>query len=58
MELVLVPLGIVFFLMAGGALAGVVFRIVWFVLKLVFVVLFWWLILLIGGATLLRAIFS
>jgi len=56
MELILVPVGIVMAaLLLVGAVTGAAFKFVWFVLKVVFVLLFWWLFLLIGGVALLRA---
>lgn len=57
MELILVPFGIVVAaLLVVGAVTGAAFRFVWIVLKIVFVVCFWWLLLLIGGIALLRSI--
>mgnify|MGYP001766566775 CR=1 FL=1 len=56
MELILVPFGIVVAaLLLAGAVTGAVFKVVWFVLKVVIVLAFWWLFLLIGGVALLRA---
>lgn len=57
MELILVPFGIIVAgLFVAGALTGAAFKFVWFVLKVLFVLVFWWLLLLIGGVALLRAI--
>ncbi len=57
MELILVPFGIaVAGLLVAGAVTGAAFKLVWIVLKIVFVVCFWWLLLLIGGVALLRSI--
>lgn len=57
MELILVPFGIaVAALLVAGAVTGAVFKFVWIVLKVIFVVCFWWLFLLIGGVALLRSI--
>jgi hypothetical protein len=39
-----------------GAVTGAVFKFVWVMLRLVFVVCFWWLLLLVGGVALLRSI--
>ncbi|MHB8070372.1 MAG: hypothetical protein ACYDHF_00270 [Candidatus Cryosericum sp.] len=56
MELILVPFGIVMAaLLIAGAVTGAAFKFVWFVLKVVIVLVFWWLFLLIGGVALLRA---
>ncbi|HWQ22275.1 MAG TPA: hypothetical protein VN478_06080 [Clostridia bacterium] len=56
MELILVPFGIVIAaLVVAGAVTGAVFRFVWIVLKVIFVVCFWWLLLLVGGVALLRS---
>jgi hypothetical protein len=57
MELILVPFGIVVTaLLLVGAVTGAVFKFVWVMLRLVFVVCFWWLLLLVGGVALLRSI--
>lgn len=57
MELVLVPFGIVVAaLLVVGAVMGAVFRLVWIMLRFIFVLCFWWLLLLIGGVALLRSI--
>jgi hypothetical protein len=57
MELVLVPFGIVVAaLLVAGAVTGVTFKFVWIVLRFIFVLCFWWLLLLIGGVALLRGI--
>jgi hypothetical protein len=57
MELILVPFGIVVTaLLVVGAVTGAAFKFVWIMLRLVFVVCFWWLLLLIGGVALLRSI--
>ncbi len=37
-----------------GAVTGAAFRLVWWVLRFIFVLCFWWLLLLIGGVALLR----
>jgi hypothetical protein len=56
-ELILVPFGIVVAaLLVVGAVTGAAFKFVWIVLKVIFVVCFWWLLLLIGGVALLRSI--
>jgi hypothetical protein len=56
MELILVPFGIVVAaLLIAGAVTGAAFKFVWFVLKIIIVLVFWWLFLLIGGVALLRA---
>jgi hypothetical protein len=57
MELILVPFGIVVTaLLVVGAVTGAAFKFGWIMLRLVFVVCFWWLLLLIGGVALLRSI--
>jgi hypothetical protein len=57
MELVLVPFGIVVAaLLVVGAVMGAVFKLVWIMLRFIFVLCFWWLLLLIGGVALLRSI--
>jgi hypothetical protein len=57
MELILVPFGVVVAaLLVMGAVTGAAFKFVWVVLRLIFVLCFWWLLLLIGGVTLLRSI--
>lgn len=57
MELIIVPFGIaVGAFLVVGAVTGVAFKFVWIVLKIIFVVCFWWLFLLIGGVALLRSI--
>ncbi len=56
MGLILVPFGIVVAaLLVVGAVTGAAFRFVWIVLRLIFVLCFWWLLLLIGGVALLRS---
>ena len=56
-ELILVPFGIVVAaLLVVGAVTGAAFKFVWVVLKVIFVLCFWWLLLLIGGVALLRSI--
>ena len=56
-ELVLVPFGIVVAaLLVVGAVTGATFKLVWIVLRFIFVLCFWWLLLLIGGVALLRGI--
>jgi hypothetical protein len=57
MELILVPFGIVVAaLLVVGAVTGAAFKFVWIVLRFIFVLCFWWLLLLIGGVALLRSI--
>jgi hypothetical protein len=46
MELIPVPLGIVVAaLLVVGAVTGAAFKFVWFALKIIFALLFWWLLL-------------
>jgi len=57
MELILVPFGIVVAaLLVVGAVTRAAFKFVWIVLRFIFVLCFWWLLLLIGGVALLRSI--
>jgi hypothetical protein len=57
MELILVPFGIVVAaLLVVRAVTGAAFKFVWIVLRFIFVLCFWWLLLLIGGVALLRSI--
>lgn len=57
MELIFVPFGmVVAALLVVGAVTGAAFKFVWIVVKVVFVLCFWWLLLLIGGIALLRSI--
>lgn len=58
-ELILLPFGMVFgVLVLAGMAAGAALKIVWWMLKLVLVLCFWWVFLLIGGVALLKAILN
>lgn len=58
-ELILLPFGMVFgVLVLAGMAAGAALKIVWWMLKFVLVLCFWWVFLLIGGVALLKAILN